>query len=244
MILTETEAYSSYDLDAESQKRLGLLGDLIMGASLNISGIRDPEEIERLHFLDSLSLLRLEVVSTAAVIADLGSGGGLPGLVLGLALPHAHITALESQRKKCQHIDRAVAALGLENVNVCCARAEDHGRAEGREAYDVVISRAVAALPVIAEYSLPLLSMGGTMVAMKGLISDHECIQASRALGILGGDALQAMRLDPFPGSRDRLAYVAKKIRQTPAAYPRRVGVPLKRPLGQLGKERTEEARP
>jgi len=88
------------------------------------------------------------------------------------------------------------------------------------------------ALPVVVEYSLPLLRMGGAMVAMKGQLSDHECTQASHALGILGGDELEAVRLDPFPGSRDRLAYVAKKIRPTPSVYPRRAGMPLKRPLG------------
>jgi 16S rRNA (guanine527-N7)-methyltransferase len=178
------------------------------------------------------------------LIADLGSGGGLPALVLGIALPTARITAIESQRKKCRHIERSVAALALENVHVCCARAEDHGQGEGREAYDVVVSRAVASLPVLAEYSLPLLRIGGAMVAMKGLISDHECIQASHALGILGADRLEVVRLDPFAGSRDRLAYLAKKISETPGAYPRRAGVPFKRPLGQPGKERTEEARP
>jgi 16S rRNA (guanine527-N7)-methyltransferase len=243
MRLTETEAYSSYGLDADSQKRLGFLGDLVLGAGFNVSGIRDPVEIEHLHFLDSLSLLQLEAVRTAGLIADLGSGGGMPALVLGLALPEARVTAIESQLKKCEHIERVAAVLALENVRVCCARAEDHGRGQGREAYDVVVSRAVAALPVVAECSFPLLRLGAAMVAMKGLVSDHERTQASAALAILGGDKLEMVRLDPFPGSRDRLAYVAKKIRQTPDAYPRRAGVPLKRPLGQPGKERTEEAR-
>ncbi len=244
MRLTETSAYSAYGLDAESQRRLGLLGDLILEAGFNVSGIRDPVEIERLHFLDSLSLLRLEVVSAAALIADIGSGGGLPALVLGLAVRSARVTAIESQRKKCEYIERAAAVLALDNVSVCCARAEDHARSGGSGLYDVVVSRAVAALPVVVEYSLPLLRMGGAMVAMKGRVSDHECTQASSALGILGGDELEVVRLDPFPGSRDRLAYLAKKVRKTPSVYPRRSGMPLKRPLGQLGKERAEEARP
>lgn len=234
----------TYGLDGPAQRRLALLGDLVLGAGFNITGVKDPAEIERVHFLDSLSLLGLEAVSSAKRLADVGSGGGLPGLVLALALPRAEVTAIESQRKKCAHIERTAEALGLGNVIVRCARAEDHARTGGREAYDVVVSRALAALPVVAEYSLPLLRVGGNMVAMKAHISDHERTQASHALGILGADELEVVRLDPFPGSRDRLVYVARKVRPTPEAYPRRAGMPAKRPLGQRNTERTEEARP
>ena len=101
---------------------------------------------------------------------------------------------------------RVAEILKLDNVHVCCERAEDHARSPSRESYDVVVSRAVAALPVVAEYSLPLLHIGGTMVAMKGLISDQERTQALLALGILGADGLEVVRLDPFSGSRDRLS--------------------------------------
>ena len=102
----------------------------------------------------------------------------------------------------------------------------------GREAHDVVVSRALASLPVVAEYSLPLLSPGGTMVAMKGEISNQERIQAQEALDILGGDALGAMALDPFPGAMNRWVYTARKQRATPPGYPRKAGIPSKRPLG------------
>jgi 16S rRNA (guanine527-N7)-methyltransferase len=234
----------TYGLDGPAQSGLALLGDLILDAGFNITGVNDPAEIERFHFLDSLSLLRLEAVSSAGRLADVGSGGGLPSLVLALALPRTEVTAIESQRKKCEHIERAIEALGLANVIVRCARAEDHARSEGREAYDVVASRALAALPVVAEYSLPLLRVGGDMVAMKAHISDQERTQASHALGILGADKMEVVRLDPFPGSRDRSAYVARKVRPTPDTYPRRAGMPAKRPLGQRNTERTEEAWP
>jgi 16S rRNA (guanine527-N7)-methyltransferase len=242
MDLIQTEAYSLYGLDARAQERLGDLGDLVMGAGFNITGIKEPAEIERIHFLDALSLLRLDAVVSAGLIADVGSGGGLPALVLALALADARITAIESQRKKCEHIERAAKILNLANVRVCCARAEDHARSENRESYDTVVSRAVAVLPVVAEYSLPLSRVDGAMVAMKGLISDQERTQALLALGILGADELEVVRLDPFTGSRDRLAYVARKLRATPSMYPRRAGVPLKRPLGQPSNKRTEEA--
>ena len=242
MELTEVEAYSAYGMDADDLRRLAILGDLITAAGFNVSGVKEPTEIERTHFLDSLSLLRLGVVSSAGCIVDIGSGGGLPALVLALALPDTHIVAIESQRKKCKHIDHAAHTLGLDNLATCWIRAEDHARTGGQEAYDVAISRAVAPLPVVAEYSLPLLRIGGAVVAMKGAVSDQERTQAVRALGILGGGELKEVRLDPFPGSRDRSAYVAKKLRDTPRIYPRRAGVPSKRPLGLLKKERQEEA--
>ncbi len=233
MRLLHTSAYESYGLDAAAQEKLATLGDIIMGAGLNITGVREPEAIETIHFLDSLSLVRLSPVASAQKIADVGSGGGLPALVLAVALPATRVAAIESVGKKCDHIAQAVAVLGLNNVTVCCTRAEDHARAHGREAYDVVVSRAVASLPVIVEYSLPLLRVGGAMVAMKGAISDQERTQALAALGILGSDEMEAVRLDPFPEARDRLVYVARKTRPTPDAYPRRTGALLKRPLGR-----------
>ena len=199
-----------------------------------MTGVTDPEEIERVHFLDSLSLLGLPQVRAARRLVDVGSGAGLPALVLALALPEVEVTALESVRKKCMHIERAAALLRLENVEVCCQRAEEYGRsAGGREAHDVAVSRALAALPVIAEYSLPLLRIGGAMVAMKGSVSDQECTQARDALGILGADELATVRLYPFPGATDRRVYTAKKVRATPGEFPRRPGIPAKRPLGQ-----------
>lgn len=244
MNLTYTQAYSTYGLDEAAQTRLAALGDAITGAEINITGIRDPSEIERVHFLDSLSLLKLPEVCSARSLADVGSGGGLPALVLAIAIPDATITAIESVRKKCEHIERTAASLGLTNLVVYCERAEDRARSGGSAAYDVVVSRAVASLPVIAEYSLPLLKTGGAMVAMKGPISDQECNQALDALGILGADAMETVRLDPFAESRDRLAYVARKTRMTPSGYPRRAGVPQKRPLGQPNAERRREALP
>jgi 16S rRNA (guanine527-N7)-methyltransferase len=231
--LTYTSIYGDYGLDAEVQRGLAALGDLILRAGFNVTGVSNPKEIECIHFLDSLSLLKIDAVSEAQCLADVGSGGGLPALVLALALPKAEIVAVESQRKKCAYIERSAQALGLANVRVLCLRAEEYGRSASREAHDVVVSRAVAALPVVAEYSLPLLRVGGTMVAMKGLVSDQERTQAARALGILGADRLDAVHLDPFEGSQNRWAYVAEKVRVTPGEFPRRPGIPAKRPLGE-----------
>jgi 16S rRNA (guanine527-N7)-methyltransferase len=242
--LKHSAEYTEYGLDGAAQERLGTLGDIVLGAGLNITGVRDPEEIEKIHFLDSLSLLKVPAVRQAGRLADVGSGGGFPALVLALALPDAAITALESLAKKCAHMEDAVAALGLANVRVCCQRAEDHALSGAREAYDVVVSRAVGSLPVVAEYSLPLLRVGGAMVAMKGFVSDQEWTHGLAALGILGADGMEMIRLDPFSGSREHVACVAEKVRATPSDYPRRAGIPEKRPLGRRSAERTGEARP
>ncbi len=157
----------------------------------------------------------------------------MPGLVLALAIPSARVTAVESQRKKCAFIRQAAAEMRLRNVDVVCARAEEYGRDAGRDVHDVVVSRALASLAVVAEYSFPLLQQGGTMAAMKGAVSNEERIQAEKALDILGGSGLEAVRLWPFEGAENRWVYLARKVKQTPASFPRRAGVAVRRPLGK-----------
>jgi 16S rRNA (guanine527-N7)-methyltransferase len=233
MELTQSNVYAAKGLDAEALGRMSTLGDLLLSAGFNVTSIREPEAIERFHFLDCLALLELAPVRQARRIADLGSGAGLPALVLALALPDSQVIAIESQRKKCGFIREAAVAMELTNVEVRCSRAEDYGRGEGRGSHDAVVSRALATLPVIAEYSLPLLVSGGTMLAMKGEISNQERIQAQRALDILGAGELEATRLEPFAGAENRWVYIAAKVRPTPASFPRRPGTPTQRPLGR-----------
>ena len=149
MRLALAPEYERYGLAQSTLDALALLGDMILGAGVNVTAVKEPDEVERVHFLDSLSLLKLDVVRSARHIADVGSGGGLPGLVLALASPTTEVTAIESVKKKCDYIERTAAALGLQNVRVICARAEEHGMHEGRAAYDVAVSRAVAPLPCV-----------------------------------------------------------------------------------------------
>ena len=231
MRLAETAAYVARGLDQVAQAKLAALGDIILSSGFNVTSISDPGEIERIHFLDSLSLLSIPCIAAARSIVDVGSGAGLPALVLAIVLP-AEVFAVESQQKKCDFIGRAAKELSLKNVTVHCARAEEYGRGPGRTAHDVAVSRALAALPVVVEYSVPLLTVGGFMVSMKGAISDQERIQRERALGILGGGSLESVKLQPFPDAENRWAYVARKTRPTPSDFPRRTGIPAKRPLG------------
>ena len=232
MELTQTQAYASRGLDGGSLDKLSRFGDLLLNPGFNVSSIREPEAIEQFHFLDCLSLFDLPQVRSAARLADLGSGAGLPALILALVLPEAKITAVESVNKKCVFIQEAAVAMGLENVDVHCTRAEDYGRGAGHAAHDVVVSRALAALPVVVEYSLPVLTQGGVMIAMKGAISIEERIHGQKALDILGGGELESIRLEPFSGAENRWVHMARKVKATPASYPRRPGLAKQRPLG------------
>jgi 16S rRNA (guanine527-N7)-methyltransferase len=230
--LTQSQAYADRGLSADAIASLSAFGDLLRSAAFNVTRIREPEAIEQFHFLDSLALLDLAVVSSARRLADLGSGAGVPALVLALALPLAKVTAIESQQKKCRFIGQVVDAMGLRNVEVRCERVEDYGRKAGRGAHDVVVSRALATLSVVAEYSFPLLDHCGAMIAMKGAISDEERIQAEKALAILGGGGLESVKLQPFPGAENRWVYMARKERVTPSSFPRQAGNAARRPLG------------
>ncbi|MCZ7664141.1 MAG: 16S rRNA (guanine(527)-N(7))-methyltransferase RsmG [Thermoleophilia bacterium] len=232
MELRATEEYRARGLGEQVISRLGLFGDMLLAVQANVSAIRDPAEIETLHFLDCLSLLELAEVRAARRIADVGSGGGLPAVVLALVLPEARVVAVESVRRKCDFVRGAARSLGLENLEVACVRAEDYGRSPARESFDAVVARAVASLPVLAELCVPLVRAGGVFVAMKGAMSDQERIPGRRALAILGAETLQESRARSFAGAENRWLYVAYKTRNTPDRYPRRAGMPVKRPLG------------
>jgi len=232
MNLRETPAYVSYGLNDEAIAKLARFGDLLLSSPLNVTAISDPLGIEYLHFLDSLSLLSVREVNEAGSAVDVGSGGGLPAIVLALALPRLEVVAVESIGKKCAFMEEAAACLDLPNLNVQCARAEDFGRSDLRGSFDVAVIRAVAPMAVVAELCLPLVRVGGVVVAMKGRMSDQERIQGRNALAILGAVEDRAGQVRPFPGAENRWLHVARKVCATSIDYPRRPGVPQKRPLG------------
>lgn len=232
MDLREGRHYRDWGLPEEALERLALFGDLLRGAQANVTGVRDPGDIERIHFLDSLSLLGVPEVRGARSIADVGSGGGLPAVVLAVALPGVRVVAVESVGKKCAFIRSAAERLELTGLEVVCSRAEVLGRSKARESFDVVVARAVAPLPVLAELAVPLVRVQGVFIAMKGAISDQERIPGLRALAILGAETPETKRAQSFPGAENRWLLVARKNRATPSAYPRRPGIPAKRPLG------------
>jgi 16S rRNA (guanine527-N7)-methyltransferase len=229
--------YSRLGLDQAAVDRLARFGDLLHEAKTNVTAIREPESIERFHFLDSLALLGIEEAVSATSLVDLGAGAGLPALVLAVALPDTMVTAVESVHKKCHFMEKVAAELGLTNVNVVCARAEDFGHSSARESFEVATARALASLAVVLEYALPLVRVGGLVVAMKGAMSDQERTAGENAAGILGGRVAGRERVRPFAEAENRWLYLVDKVDHTPDRFPRKPGVPAKRPLGGVGSE-------
>ena len=209
---------------------------------VNLTAVKDPDAIVEQLFIRSL---RIAVpaggnVSTAGWfegrrIIDIGSGAGIPGLPLKLALPGAEVTLLESNQKKCDFMEHVIADLGLSEVSVLNLRAEDAAHLEDhRENYDLATARAVAKLPVLAEYALPFLMLGGVAVIPKG--PDQDAVQSESDEASLAADEMGAapaiIQAVAHPGKSptDHIIYWLK-VQSTPDRYPRRVGIPAKRPL-------------
>ena len=216
----------------------------------NLTTVTRYEDVQIKHFLDSLTcLLALPVPGTACdqpvpdVIPlsssetplqciDVGTGAGFPGLPVRILRPALQMTLIESSLKKVQFLQHLTATLGLTGVSMLCARAEEVGQDSlHRERYDVVLARAVADLSELAEYCLPLCRKGGTFLAQKGQDIEEELRKAETALRLLGG-RLREVKTLRLPGLREtRSLVMIEKVQPTPPKYPRRPGVPKKRPL-------------
>lgn len=184
------------------------------------------------HVADSLAGLEFEEVARAERVCDLGSGAGLPGLVLAARLPETSVTLLEATSRKCEFIERAAGEMGLENVRVVDERSEDWAAGEGREAYDLVCARAVGGLPTTAELASPLLEEGGVLAIWRGRRDPDEEDRLDRASSSIAIAAERTAPVEPFPGSHSRHIHLLRKNGPTPADLPRRPGVAAKRPFG------------
>ena len=200
---------------------------------VNLTRIIEPHEIAIKHFLDSLSAnLALPDLPAGFALIDVGSGAGFPGLPLKIARPDLRLTLLESTGKKTAFLQHLVDLLNLANVTILTARAEEADHLpQHRERYDVAIARAVSPLPVLAEYTLPLVKVGGRVIAQKGQNPAAEVKEAANALGILGGKLSQILPV-VVPGlEAERHLVVIQKVKPTPRQYPRRPGLPAKKPI-------------
>lgn len=201
----------------------------------NVIGTKNLDDIVLHHVLDSLSCFLFRPLGDAHELADMGSGGGLPGIPVKISKPDLRVTLIESTGKKSRFLRYAADALALEGVTVANARVEELAQGElHRAAYDVVTSRAVARLAVLAEYCVPLLRVGGSAIAMKGRLEPAELSEGEKAAGVVGAQVSEVIRVPLLPefGDRERRLVVLEKVRLTPPRYPRKPGAAAKRPLG------------
>jgi 16S rRNA (guanine527-N7)-methyltransferase len=201
-------------------------------AQQNLTAVVDPLGIAVKHFLDSLTLVPLLGPFATGRMVDVGTGAGFPGLPVRILCAGLRLVLVEATGKKAEFCRSVVEELGLKGVDVLHARAEEIGcDPQHRQTYDVATARAVASLPVLLEYLLPLVRIGGRVLAQKGGNAPAEAHQSERALELLGG-RLRQLHVVELPGVAE-LRYIVEveKTAATPEAYPRRAGLPAKRPL-------------
>lgn len=194
----------------------------------NLTAIIDDKGIALKHFVDSLSIM--EDVKGRLNLADVGTGAGFPGIPLKIAGFQGEIVLMDSLKKRVGFLDAVINELGLKNCHTEHIRAEDAGRSSSlRETFEVVTARAVANLPVLCEYCLPLTKKGGIFIAMKGPEAGEELKSSKKAIGTLGGrlKKVKKINLDDF----QRQIIIVEKIKKTPRIYPRKAGTPKKNPL-------------
>ncbi len=219
--------------DLQTQKFAFLQRLLIeWNEKINLTAIKDGQAIVIRHFLDSLSLAPYLGTAQGKHLIDIGSGAGFPGLPLKIVFPDLILTLVESVQKKADFLEMVVKQLEIRTCKVVCRRAEEIGQsADHREKYDFAAARAVAGLSTLVEYILPLLRIGGVALAPKGKAAHQETQQGMKAIRVLGGELRKVAPVE-VPGlAEERYLVIIDKIAATPIKYPRRVGIPAKRPL-------------
>ena len=229
----------SVPLSAESIRAFLIYANLLKewNEKMNLTNITDDKGIAIRHFIDSLTLvphLEQEAVRKGKKklsLIDVGTGAGFPGIPLKVVMHDLEVTLLDSLRKRVGFLDAVCEALGLSGISTLHSRAEDAGRSKQyREKYDVATARAVAPLPILCEYCLPFVKIGGIFLAMKGNV-EEEAEASKKAIVTLGG-TLETLHHFTLPGTdMNRSIIVIRKVRATPAKYPRQAGKPEKEPI-------------
>ncbi len=223
---------STSPIEQSALEKLHLYGQLLFNASqqFNLTALRTLEDIETQLVAQSVRLADYLPEGCGRVI-DIGSGGGIPGIPIAICRPTIDVTLIDATAKKIRFIDTTATKLELQNIAAIQGRVEELGRQpEYRESFDVGTARALAALPTLVEYTLPFIKVGGTALLPKGPDPQPEIELAREAIQLLGG-ALSSVILDQDLGGS---LVVLSKVTPTPAIYPRRTGIPSKRPIGVL----------
>ena len=197
---------------------------------INLTAITEPSEVILKHFVDSLTINKY--IKDNSKIIDVGTGAGFPGIPLSILNSNLNITLLDSLNKRINFLNEVKKELDLENINTIHSRVEDFGQNKNeREKYDVAVSRAVAPLNVLLEYLLPLVSVGGVCICMKGPNVSQETEDAKRAIELLGGVIEKEEKIILPDSDNERNIIIIKKVKETPVKYPRKAGLPSKEPI-------------
>ncbi|WIV12590.1 16S rRNA (guanine(527)-N(7))-methyltransferase RsmG [Proteiniborus sp. MB09-C3] len=199
---------------------------------INITAIKDDEEIDIKHFLDSLTIFKSGKITGNKRVIDIGTGGGFPGVPMKILEEGLEVVLLDSLNKRLKFLDEVIKGLGLQNIRTLHERAEDLGNnQEYREKFDIAVSRAVASLNILSEYCLPFVKLNGYFIAMKGSDSIEEIDEAEKAIKILGGKIEDKMDVKIPQSDIIHSLLIIKKISHTPTKYPRQSGKIKKNPL-------------
>ncbi len=222
------------ELGSDRENKFKLYKDLLQewNEKIDITTIIDDEDVDKKHFLDSLTLVETGLFNQDEKIIDIGTGGGFPGLPLKIYNPKLEVTLMDSLNKRITFLNQVIASLDLEDIEAIHGRAEELSRTdEYREAYDICVSRAVARLNTLAEYCLPFVKKGGYFVSMKGPDYEEELKEAKNAILLLGGSIRDHKRVRIPHTDIYHSIIIIEKIKNTPKKYPRGGGKPRKKPL-------------
>ncbi|TYP57409.1 16S rRNA (guanine(527)-N(7))-methyltransferase RsmG [Thermosediminibacter litoriperuensis] len=221
------------EIDREKAELLGNFKDEVVewNNKMNLTALVEEEQFIKKHIIDSLMILKNIDFHQGTKLVDVGTGAGFPGIPVKIMRQDLEVLLMDSSRKKTEFLKYAVKKLGLKRTDVLCARAEEAARNIGyREKYDAAVSRAVSALNTLVELCLPLVKVEGVFVAMKGEDPEPEIEEAGGAVAVLGGRIRDVIPYE-LPGGLRRHLIVVEKIQETPEKFPRRPGIPEKRPL-------------
>ena len=222
------------ELSAEQLAKFARFRELLQewNKKINLTAIIEDEEIALKHFVDSLLYLQQAAAASAEYILDLGTGAGFPGIPLKILWPEKKVVLMDSLQKRMNFLAVVIDELALTDIELVHMRAEDMGKSpKYREKFDLVLSRAVAPLPVLLEYALPLVKLGGSFAPTKGKDYKEELIAAKKALLLLGGELIEDRKAMLPVKDELRVTLLIKKKRSCPKAYPRLAGTPKKKPL-------------
>ena len=202
---------------------------------VNLTAITDDQDVQIKHFLDSLTVtlaFKPPTSSSGLNIIDVGTGAGIPGLPLKILFPEIKLVLLEATAKKAAFLHHLYPKLELGNVEIVVGRAEEVAHlAQYREKFDIVLARGVASLPTLVELTLPFCTVGGSFIAQKKGAIDLEVRQAAKATSLLGGKLREVRGIDLEEFTDERQLIIIDKVSPTPQQYPRRSGIPVKRPI-------------